>query len=185
MYLDKPMRDHVLLQAIARVNRPYEDENSRKKPSGFVLDFVGIFDNLEKALAFDSSDVEGVISDISVLKERFSELIAEGKKDYLTIIKDKKQDKAVEGVLEHFRSKKERETYYEFYRDLSNIYDILSPDAFLRPFIEDYQTRKAISELEKHFGEGKRLGIKEPTPEEFEKIREEVGRRSLARAGLL
>ncbi|HOL29730.1 MAG TPA: HsdR family type I site-specific deoxyribonuclease, partial [Paludibacteraceae bacterium] len=40
MYLDKPMRDHVLLQAIARVNRPYEDEEGRKKVSGFVLDFV-------------------------------------------------------------------------------------------------------------------------------------------------
>ena len=34
MYLDKPMRDHVLLQAIARVNRPYEDEDGRRKPSG-------------------------------------------------------------------------------------------------------------------------------------------------------
>ncbi|NWF97302.1 MAG: HsdR family type I site-specific deoxyribonuclease, partial [Candidatus Thorarchaeota archaeon] len=43
MYLDKPMRDHVLLQAIARVNRPYEDEEGRRKPAGFVLDFVGIF----------------------------------------------------------------------------------------------------------------------------------------------
>ena len=59
MYLDKPMRDHVLLQAIARVNRPYEDEEGRRKTCGFVLDFVGIFDNLEKALAFDSQDVAG------------------------------------------------------------------------------------------------------------------------------
>ena len=33
MYLDKPMRDHVLLQAIARVNRPYEDEDSLVKPT--------------------------------------------------------------------------------------------------------------------------------------------------------
>ena len=68
MYLDKPMRDHVLLQAIARVNRPYEDNEGRRKPSGFVLDFVGIFDKLEKALAFDHSDIEGVINDIDVLK---------------------------------------------------------------------------------------------------------------------
>jgi type I restriction enzyme R subunit len=50
MYLDKPLRDHVLLQAIARVNRPYEDQEGRRKTCGFVLDFVGIFDNLEKAL---------------------------------------------------------------------------------------------------------------------------------------
>ena len=49
MYLDKPMRDHVLLQAIARVNRPYEDEDGLIKPAGFVLDFVGIFENLEKS----------------------------------------------------------------------------------------------------------------------------------------
>ena len=49
------MRDHTLLQAIARVNRPYEvDEgegNEKRKPHGFVLDFIGIFDKLEKALA--------------------------------------------------------------------------------------------------------------------------------------
>ncbi len=52
MYLDKPMRDHTLLQAIARVNRPYENEAQEMvKPHGFVLDFVGIFDKLEKALA--------------------------------------------------------------------------------------------------------------------------------------
>ena len=45
MYLDKPMRDHTLLQAIARVNRPYENEAQEMvKPHGFVLDFVGIFD---------------------------------------------------------------------------------------------------------------------------------------------
>ncbi len=36
MYLDKPMKDHTLLQAIARVNRPYEDDEGLKKPSGFV-----------------------------------------------------------------------------------------------------------------------------------------------------
>lgn len=70
MYLDKPMRDHVLLQAIARVNRPYEDEGGKRKPGGFVLDFVGIFENLEKALAFDSRDVQSVIEGLDVLTDR-------------------------------------------------------------------------------------------------------------------
>lgn len=72
MYLDKPMRDHTLLQAIARVNRPYEDKSGIKKPCGFVLDFVGIFYKLEKALAFDSgdiADIQSVIKDIEILKE--------------------------------------------------------------------------------------------------------------------
>src|SRR5215467_3797122 len=58
MYLDKPMRDHVLLQAIARVNRPYEEEEKFKKPCGFVVDFVGVLGKLKKALAFDSKQVD-------------------------------------------------------------------------------------------------------------------------------
>src|SRR5665811_1061425 len=72
MYLDKPMRDHTLLQAIARVNRPYENEAQEMvKPHGFVLDFVGIFDKLEKALAFDSDEVNAVIKDLALLKTLF------------------------------------------------------------------------------------------------------------------
>ncbi len=50
MYLDKPMRDHVLLQAIARVNRPYEDGDGIKKRVGLVVDFVGVLRELNKAL---------------------------------------------------------------------------------------------------------------------------------------
>ena len=69
MYLDKPMRDHTLLQAIARVNRPYENEAADMvKPHGFVLDFVGLFDKLEQALAFDSDEVNAVVRDIGLLK---------------------------------------------------------------------------------------------------------------------
>ncbi|MBI1894175.1 MAG: HsdR family type I site-specific deoxyribonuclease, partial [Candidatus Rokubacteria bacterium] len=76
MYLDKPMRDHALLQAIARVNRPHEEEGQFKKPAGFVLDFVGIFERLEKALAFDSEIVASVIQNLDVLKQRFATLMA-------------------------------------------------------------------------------------------------------------
>ncbi len=72
MYLDKPMRDHTLLQAIARVNRPYENEAQEMvKPHGFVLDFVGIFDKLEKALAFDSDEINAIVKDLGLLKVLF------------------------------------------------------------------------------------------------------------------
>ena len=138
MYLDKPMRDHVLLQAIARVNRPYEDDEGRRKPSGFVLDFVGIFERLEKALAFDSKDVEGVVKDLDVLKERFQELVTEGRTEYLPITTGKTGDKAVEAILEHFRDKERRQEFYAYYYELEGLYEILSPDAFLRPFLDDY-----------------------------------------------
>ncbi len=147
MYLDKPMRDHVLLQAIARVNRPYEDAEGMKKPSGFVLDFVGIFGNLEKALAFDSQDIEGVVHDIQVLENRFVELMADARRKYLSLMGGKARDKAVEAVLEHFRGDEEaRHEFYRFYREVSDIYDILSPDASLRPYIDD------MNELARMYG---------------------------------
>ena len=140
MYLDKPMRDHVLLQAIARVNRPYEDDEGRNKPSGFILDFVGIFDNVEKALAFDSQDIEGVVRDIEVLKESFTEFMTDAGDSYLELIENKNRDKAVEAVLEYFRNEEKRHEYYKFFKEISDIYDILSPDRFLRLHIEDFET---------------------------------------------
>jgi len=138
MYLDKPMRDHVLLQAIARVNRPHEDKDGRSKPAGFILDFVGIFEKLERALAFDSEDVEGVVEGIDVLKERFENLMAEGRERFLPIARGKTGDKQVEAVLEAFRDKEERNKFYQYFRELEEVYEILSPDPFLRPFIDDY-----------------------------------------------
>ncbi len=139
MYLDKPMRDHVLLQAIARVNRPYEDTQRRRKTNGLIVDFVGVFDNLERALAFDSADVEGVVEGLDVLKERFAALMEQGRREFLPLSSDKSDDKAAEAVLEHFRDKERRETFYAYFRELEEVYEILSPDPFLRPFLEDYQ----------------------------------------------
>lgn len=49
MYLDKPMKGHTLMQAIARVNRVYAD-----KPGGLIVDYLGIAADLKKALAFYS-----------------------------------------------------------------------------------------------------------------------------------
>ncbi len=46
LYLDKPMRNHTLMQTIARANRVYQD-----KVSGLIVDYVGVFRNIEKALA--------------------------------------------------------------------------------------------------------------------------------------
>ena len=139
MYLDKPMRDHVLLQAIARVNRPYEDSDGRAKKAGFVLDFVGILEKLEDALAFDSQDVSGVLTGLADLQKHFAELIAVGKEKYLAIGKGLHGDKQVEAVVEYFRDEVRRNDLQEFISEIENLFEILSPDAFLRPYLDDYQ----------------------------------------------
>lgn len=139
MYLDKPMRDHVLLQAIARVNRPYEDSEGRAKKAGFVLDFVGILEKLEDALAFDSQDVSGVLTGLGDLQKHFGELIAVGRGEYLTIGYGLHGDKQVEAVVEYFRDEQRRDELQEFIAELENLFEILSPDAFLRSYLDDYQ----------------------------------------------
>ncbi len=140
MYLDKPMRDHVLLQAIARVNRPYEGEDGQRKTAGLIIDFVGIFDNLERALAFDSKDVEGVIEGIDILKKRFADLIDEARLKYLPLYAaESNPDKCAEAILNEFLDKQKRDTFYKFFRELQEAYEILSPDPFLRPYLSDYE----------------------------------------------
>jgi len=138
MYLDKPMKDHTLLQAIARVNRPYEDEDGLKKPAGFVLDFVGIFERLEKALAFDSDVVASVIKNIDILKSTFENLMKGKARPYLELIGRRFDDKTVERAIDIFSDKDKREDFYKFFKQIEMLYEIISPDKFLRDYINDY-----------------------------------------------
>jgi len=148
MYLDKPMRDHTLLQAIARVNRPYENEvQEMVKPHGFVLDFVGIFDKLEKALAFDSDEINAIVKDLKLLKVLFKNKMESKAPDYLGLIERQFNDKDVDTLIEHFRDPERRKEFFKEYKEVEMLYEIISPDAFLRPFIADYGTLSAIYQV--------------------------------------
>jgi len=145
MYLDKPMRDHTLLQAIARVNRPYENEQKDMvKPHGFVLDFVGIFENLEKALAFDSEEINAIVKDIALLKHLFKAKMEENVPPYLKLITQNFNDKDTDNLIAHFRDKSKRKEFFKLFKEIEMLYEIISPDKFLRPYIDDYTTLSAI-----------------------------------------
>ena len=147
MYLDKPMRDHTLLQAIARVNRPYEEEGGIKKPAGFVVDFVGIFEKLENALAFDSDVVASVIQNIDVLKGRFKTLMTEQASAYLKLCQGSIDDKAVERAIDAFDDKDKREAFFKFFKELEVLYEIISPDVFLRDYLENYRNLSILHQI--------------------------------------
>jgi len=145
MYLDKPMRDHVLLQGIARVNRPYADASGLVKPYGFVLDFIGIFgENLEKALSFESGEINHVIQNLDVVKQELNSLMEDTAPVYLPLASGW-DDKAKERAAVHFADKEIREEFFRFARKLQTIYEILSPDPDLGgEFMKKY---KAIVRL--------------------------------------
>jgi type I restriction enzyme R subunit len=71
MYFDKPMKDHSLAQAIARVNRVFKD-----KPGGLIVDYIGIADNLRKSLSkYTPETIKEILTDlnqiIELLKEKY------------------------------------------------------------------------------------------------------------------
>lgn len=70
MYIDKPMKGHTLMQAIARVNRVYKD-----KPGSLIVDYLGIASDLKEALSFYSDS--GGRGDPAVLQEKAVQLMLE------------------------------------------------------------------------------------------------------------
>jgi type I restriction enzyme, R subunit len=70
LYIDKPMKGHNLMQAIARVNRVYKD-----KPGGLVVDYLGIASDLKKALSFYSD--AGGKGDPTIVQEQAVDLMLE------------------------------------------------------------------------------------------------------------
>lgn len=140
LYLDKPMRDHVLLQAIARVNRPYIDSEGVRKKVGLVVDIVGVLRELKKALQFDSSDVSGVIEDLDLLMADFQAKIARAAKDYLDAGEGGDSDERLERlVYGRFLEPDARRAFFEAYRDLEDLWEILSPSAELVDHIATFK----------------------------------------------
>jgi type I restriction enzyme R subunit len=140
MYLDKPMRDHVLLQAIARVNRPYEDEKGIRKRVGLVVDFVGVLRELRKALRFDSGDVSGVIEDLDVLLQDFLKRVADAEKQYLDAGEGGSSDERLERVVfGQFLEPAARKAFFEAFKEIEALWEILSPSPELRDHIESYK----------------------------------------------
>ena len=141
MYLDKPMRDHVLLQAIARVNRPYADRDGKAKQIGLIVDFVGVLRQLRKALRFDSDDISGAIEDLDLLLADFREKIARARDDWLRPGKaGEGPDERLERIAyEHLGDEETRRKFFQAYKDLENLWEILSPSKELGEWIETYK----------------------------------------------
>ena len=140
MYLDKPMRDHVLLQAIARVNRPYVDATGTRKRIGLVVDFVGVLRELKKALRFDSTDVSGVIEDLDLLLDDLRDKIAGAKDDYLAEGSEGQSDERLEKVIYgRFLDPEPRKAFFEAYKEIEALWEILSPSPELRDHIVTYK----------------------------------------------
>lgn len=132
MYLDKPMRDHTLLQAIARINRPYPD-----KDGGLLLDYVGIFEDWQKALSFDQAAITKALIDLKQLKQQFTHLLTTLEAMLAPIDLDN-EAKRVEQIIEYFFDQDRRDEFQQQFKALQTAYEIISPDPFLYEYLKRY-----------------------------------------------
>jgi type I restriction enzyme, R subunit len=161
MYLDKPMRDHNLLQAICRVNRTY----GQAKTHGLIVDYIGIFDDVAQALDFDEKAVQQVVSNIDELRQVLPVQMLK----CLSFFPD--VDRSVggyEGLLaaqQYLPNNDVRDKFAGEYTVLSSIWEALSPDPCLGAYAKDYKWLTQVYESVKPVsGNGKllwhRLGAK-------------------------
>lgn len=142
MYLDKPMKDHTLLQAICRTNRTYDTGKSH----GLIVDYIGIFDNVARALDFDENSMKRIITNIDEIKKQLPALLKKCLSFFMGV------DRTVEGweglmaAQECLPTNKEKDAFAADYRVLNRAWDALSPDTFLKPYKADYQWLSRVYE---------------------------------------
>ena len=135
MYLDKPLRDHTLLQAMCRTNRVYNGS----KQHGLIIDYLGVFENLAKAMAYDPKEIEGVVVQLGKYKDEVP-LALEKCLAFFDGV-DRTVD-GYEGLIaaqECMASNDVRDLFAAQFNVLKKMWEALTPDPFLQPFQKDYR----------------------------------------------
>ncbi|HPM83403.1 MAG TPA: HsdR family type I site-specific deoxyribonuclease [Candidatus Anammoximicrobium sp.] len=135
MYLDKPMKDHNLLQAICRTNRTYGQE----KTHGLIVDYIGIFDDVARALDFDEKAVQQVVSNIDELRR---ELPLQVQKCLAFFPHVDRTVGGYEGLMaaqQCLPNNAVRDKFAAEYSVLARIWEALSPDTCLSPYETDFR----------------------------------------------
>lgn len=134
MYLDKPLKDHTLLQAICRVNRV----SDVSKTHGLVVDYIGIFDNVAKALNFDDKSMRQVITNIEGVKAELPNLVNKCLQYFLGVDRTIDGFEGLQAAQEAIPTDELKDKFAADYRVLARAWEALSPDPCLNQFKKDY-----------------------------------------------
>lgn len=142
MYLDKPMKDHNLLQAICRTNRTYDEG----KTYGLIVDYIGIFDNVAKALDFDESSMKTIITNIEEVKKMLPGLMSKCLSYFIGVDRTVTGWEGLMAAQECLPTSKEKDAFAADYSVVNRAWNALSPDSVLLPFKYDYQWLSRVYE---------------------------------------
>lgn len=136
LYLAKDLRDHNLLQAIARVNRLFENKKEKPKTAGYIMDYSENAKNIDTAMKlfgnYDENDVKGTLIDVA-------DKIQELEQSYSLVhdlFKEIKGSKDDEEYLQFLADGPRRET---FYKTLNAFIKNLSECFVLQDFVHEFK----------------------------------------------
>jgi type I restriction enzyme R subunit len=134
MYLDKPIKEHGLLQAVCRTNRPYKG-----KSHGLIVDYIGVFDDVAAALMFDERSVREAVGALAKLRAEVPGAVKKCLDLFPGI------DRTIGGYAgliiaqACLPNNERRDEFALAYSALSRLWEALSPDECLEPHRTDYK----------------------------------------------
>ena len=161
MYLDKPLRDHTLLQAICRANRPYGETKSH----GLIVDYLGIFDDVAQALQFDEKGVRKAVSNITELIAALPGALQKCLAYFAGVDRTLTGYEGLIAAQECLPTNETRDAFAADFSLLARLWEAISPDPVLGQYEKDYRWLAQVYEsLKPSTGTGRllwhRLGAK-------------------------
>jgi type I restriction enzyme R subunit len=141
MYLDKSLKDHTLLQAICRTNRLYAG-----KSFGRIVDYFGVFDEAAKALQFDETTMQSIISNLSELRDQLPDAIIKSLGHFEGIDRTIEGFEGLELAQDVIKDDEKKDAFAQDYKHLSRIWEALSPDRTLDLYHADYKWLSQVFE---------------------------------------
>ncbi|OVE82251.1 DEAD/DEAH box helicase [bacterium M21] len=141
MYLDKSLKDHTLLQAICRTNRLYP-----QKTFGRIVDYFGIFDDAAKALEFDEESVKTMITNLSELRDKLPQAMADALAHFEGVDKTLEGFEGLEAAQNAISDDKKKDAFAQDFKYLAKLWESLSPDRMLDLYTQDYRWLSQVFE---------------------------------------
>lgn len=134
MYLDKPMKNHTLLQAICRTNRKYNEN----KKCGLIVDFVGVFEDVARCLAFDEESIKTVIKNMEEIKRLIPTFMQECLDFFPGVDRTIGGWEGLTAAQQCLKDEAVKTKFARHFARLSKAWEIVSPDQSLAEYQNDY-----------------------------------------------
>jgi len=140
MYLDKLLKKHRLLQAIARINRPYDDV----KAAGIIIDYAGILSHLNYALRdYYKDDIRGLVLPFDRMFDDFEKYISKMKEIFDISVFEISRDKLLQAV-EILKEDEIREKFFTCYKKARKIFEVLASSPEKMKYLNEFEWFTAV-----------------------------------------